>query len=279
MSGSFSLSLFSPAKINTFFRVLKKRDDGFHDIASLMLALSFGDLIHVSLGKEDKLTYTGMQIPVDESNLVFRALEVFRSYTGWRQSIHFHLEKKIPVGSGLGGGSSNAATALWALRQLSCLPLSQKELQALGTEIGSDVPFFFSQGAALCEGRGEKIKDLDFVFKPSLYLVVDDLHVSTPKVYAHCRPHAISEEPPQSLLASVIQGDFPMVNDLEAAAFAAYPQLCKRKQILQKYFAKVLMTGSGSGFFCLDKLSKPPAGLSCIKVKAIRRKKEHWYAP
>ncbi|CAI0548627.1 unnamed protein product [Linum tenue] len=122
------LTLFSPCKINVFLRITSKRADGYHDLASLF---------HI-----------------------IKALNLFRKKTGTNKYFWIHLDKKVPTGAGLGGGSSNAATALWAANQFSGGLATEEELQEWSGEIGSDIPFFFSHGAAYCTGRGEVVEDM-----------------------------------------------------------------------------------------------------------------------
>ena len=134
---------FSPAKINLFFRVLSKRSDGYHNIASLYQTINFGDDLFVNkTAGQDLFTTSDRTLPLGKGNLVVRAIQLFReSYP--LPSVHIHLKKRIPKEAGLGGGSSNAATTLWALNQISGSLAGLDDLIRMGSEIGSDVPFFF----------------------------------------------------------------------------------------------------------------------------------------
>jgi 4-diphosphocytidyl-2-C-methyl-D-erythritol kinase len=157
-AGMTRLNLFSPCKINLFLRITGKRPDGFHDLASLFHVISLGDTIKFSLSpskSRDRLSTNVPGVPVDESNLIIKALNLYRQKTGTDNFFWIHLDKKVPTGAGLGGGSSNAATALWAANQFAGSIASEKDLQEWSGEIGSDIPFFFSRGAAYCTGRGE----------------------------------------------------------------------------------------------------------------------------
>ena len=135
------LSLFSPAKLNLFFRVLHRREDGFHEIASLYQAISLGDTLTVALAEEDQFTCDHPTLPRDASNLVCRAVALFREQTGSAARYRIHLSKKIPVESGLGGGSSNAATVLWGCNALTGSRIPIEKLAQWGALLGSDVPF------------------------------------------------------------------------------------------------------------------------------------------
>ncbi|POO01451.1 4-diphosphocytidyl-2C-methyl-D-erythritol kinase [Trema orientale] len=157
------LTLFSPCKINVFLRITNKREDGYHDLASLFHVISLGDILKFSLSpstRKDSLSTNAPGVPLDDRNLIIKALNLYRKKTGTSKYFWIHLDKKVPTGAGLGGGSSNAATALWAANQFNGCLVSEKELQEWSSEIGSDIPFFFSKGAAYCTGRGEVVQDI-----------------------------------------------------------------------------------------------------------------------
>ncbi len=113
------LNLFSPAKVNLFLRVVSKRADGFHDLSSVFQTISLGDTLTFELCDHDVLTCSDAKLPVNDSNLIMKAVKLFRRNTGFQSGFKIHLNKKIPTESGLGGGSSNAATTLWACQQLA----------------------------------------------------------------------------------------------------------------------------------------------------------------
>jgi 4-diphosphocytidyl-2-C-methyl-D-erythritol kinase len=137
------MRFFSPAKLNLFFRVLYKREDQYHEIASLFQAVSLGDFLSIEMSEEDVLSCNDLSLLCDRSNLIMKALDLFRKKTGIKIAVKVHLEKNIPLQSGLGGGSSNAATTLWGLNELCGRPASLRQLQNWSSEIGSDIPFFF----------------------------------------------------------------------------------------------------------------------------------------
>ena len=148
------MKFLSPAKLNLFLRVLRKRSDGYHELASLFQAIDLVDALHVREVSEDRFSCSDPAL-LGPSNLVLRALKLFREKTGLQFPVEMHLEKRIPMQSGLGGGSSNAATALFALNVLAGRVATEEQLCAWSQEIGSDVPFFFSLGTAYCTGRGK----------------------------------------------------------------------------------------------------------------------------
>jgi len=170
----------APCKINLHLKIGKKRPDGFHDLESLFAALAFGDTIHfkeagskgaLSLITEWETTENAIRSPIPvEENLVFRAVSLFRKQTGYENGLDIRLYKRIPLGAGLGGGSSDAASTLLALNSMAETALSLKELREMASVLGSDVPFFLSGGAAYVSGRGELIEPV--VLSGDLWVVL-----------------------------------------------------------------------------------------------------------
>jgi 4-diphosphocytidyl-2-C-methyl-D-erythritol kinase len=152
-----TLNLFSPAKINIFLRIVRRREDGFHDLASLFHVIDLGDDMTFSLlpvgSTSDQLTCNFPDVPTDESNLVIKALNLFRRKTGATERFSVDLFKRVPHGAGMGGGSGNAATTLWAANEMCGRPATAEQLLEWSGEIGSDISVFFSSGAAYCTGR------------------------------------------------------------------------------------------------------------------------------
>lgn len=257
------MRLFSPAKINLFFRILAKRSDGYHEIASLLQAIDLFDEITLERSDSDLFTCSDPGLPLDATNLVIKARELFRHHFGKSCCVKIHLQKCIPVQAGLGGGSSNAATILWGLNELAGKVASDEQLLQLGKELGSDVPFFFSLGRAHCSGRGEKVHSMPpldgtgFLAKPSIGL-------STADVYKCVQVPAEQKEKKE------------FFNDLEEAAFFLQPELRQFKDKLQTYgFDHVGMTGSGTAFFCLGNPIKIDP--NWVPFRCIRRKAHCWY--
>ena len=173
------MTIFSPAKINLHLKVLDKRPDGFHNLESLFLALDFGDILHFEYFTEKKrentaeIVMNGLDIDIPmEKNIVFEALSLFkrRNMFFWDYRLKVTVEKHIPVGGGLGGGSSNAAAALLALNDLSGFPFSRYALLEMAEALGSDVPFFlYETAAARVTGRGGSVRPVD---APDLFFVL-----------------------------------------------------------------------------------------------------------
>jgi 4-diphosphocytidyl-2-C-methyl-D-erythritol kinase len=273
------LSVLSPAKVNLFFQILHKREDGFHEIASLYQAIDLCDTLHIALSEEDRFFCSEPSLLMDESNLVIRALRLFRKKTGNTIGFDIRLEKNIPMQAGLGGGSSNAASALRAFCQLADEKIGEEELKILGGQLGSDVPFFFSSGSAFATGRGEVLQEVPSPDLPSSFWIAKpSIGLSTVGVYKACRSNHFSQKDPQNSLKSFYSKDPSFYNDLEPAAFFLEPSLQDIKQdLLGLGFETVLLSGSGSAFFCLGNLSNPAlSGVEFFKVRPIKNTQSEW---
>ncbi|KAI3450083.1 hypothetical protein Pfo_006748, partial [Paulownia fortunei] len=207
-AGMSRLTLFSPCKINVFLRITGKRAYGYHDLASLFHVISLGDKIKFTLSpskSKDRLSANVSGVPLDERNLIIKALNLFRKKTGIDNYFWVHLDKKVPTGAGLGGGSSNAATALWAANQISGSVATEKDLQEWSSEIGSDIPFFFSHGAAYCTGRGEVVEDIPSpgLFDIPMVLIKPQEACPTDEVYKRLRLDQTSQIDPLTLLDKI----------------------------------------------------------------------------
>jgi len=166
----------APCKINLHLKIGEKRPDGFHSLESLFAPLAFGDTLRFECnGKEGdcslSIAYESPVEPISpENNLIIRAVSLFRELTGYKNGLNIHLNKRIPVGAGLGGGSSDAASTLLALNSLANGVLSMKELAKTAALLGSDVPFFLTGGAAFVSGRGELVEPVDF--SPNFWVIL-----------------------------------------------------------------------------------------------------------
>lgn len=273
------LSFSSPAKINLFFRVLYKREDGFHEIASLYQAIDLCDTLKVSFSEKDLFTCSDPLLSMDENNLVIKALRLFREKTGFSRPLSIDLKKNIPMQAGLGGGSSNAATALFAFCKLFELEISHQELSEWGAFLGSDVPFFFSSGSCYCTGRGEKLEEVSSFALPSIWIAKPLEGLSTPLVYSRCHPSSFLPRDPLKSLSSILSENFLFYNDLEEAAFSLSPSLKNlKKTLLEIGFDQVILCGSGTSFFCIGSV-EPVAleGVQFFQVRAIRKQGLDWY--
>lgn len=262
------LRFFSPAKINLFFRVLGARPDGYHEVATLMQTINLGDTLFIEPALQDSLTCTDPTLPCDHSNLILKAAQLFREKSKIRRACKFHLAKHIPVEAGLGGGSSNAATVLWALNQMTGEKIELKLLKKWAAALGSDVPFFLSCGTAHCTGRGELVHEKPPLKNQSFWIAKPKEKLSTPEVYKNVD---------LAQCTSVKQGDY--FNDLESSAFKLVPTLpALKQQLLSLGFHTVVMTGSGTAFFCLGQVQNPMIdGVQFFNVEFIQRKEGAWY--
>ncbi len=259
----------SQAKINLFFRVTSKRVDGYHEIASLYAKIDLHDDISISLSNSDIFSVNNGFVSLTD-NLVIRARDFFRKKTKIKDKISIVLCKNIPIGSGLGGGSSNAATTLLILNRLFSEPLSLVELFEVGASLGSDVPFFLSKNKfAYCSGRGEIVESVCIPSLGPIWIASNrEILLSTSSVYALCKPNALSSENPRTILDSYIKGEPIYINDLEPFAFKLEPKLIKIKEDLYSLgFNYVSMTGSGSSFICVGDISSPT--LDCVDFHRV----------
>jgi 4-diphosphocytidyl-2-C-methyl-D-erythritol kinase len=272
------LTLRSPAKINLFLRILGKRPDGYHELASLFQAISLFDFLSFDFADHDAFACSLPQLPVDESNLVVKAVRLFRSKTGLTAPLKIHLDKHIPMEAGLGGGSGNAATVLWGLNELFGKPVSASQLASWGGDIGSDVAFFLSQGTAYCTGRGEIVENLAPLQSEPVWIIKPAFGLSTANVYKSLTGDTLSTESPSSLLQGFQQGNGRCVNDLEVPAFQLSPALKEIKHVLSSRNEKVALSGSGTSFFWVGRLQPPTLdNCGCHLSAFVNRPSDAWY--
>lgn len=278
------LTLISPAKINLFLRVLKKRNDGYHELASLFQAIDLYDTLHFELADADKLECQDPSLPTGPSNLIWKAIDLYRKKTGLTFGINCKLEKHIPTEAGLGGGSGNAATALWAMNALQNNLISTEELIEWAAEIGSDVAFFLSSGIAFCSGRGERVQPIAPLWNETVWVAKGLPGLSTPLVYDALKNFQQNNQDPQQLLKSFSTDSPIYCNDLEAAACSLMPELLQQKEkLLNLGFKAIFLAGSGSSFICLGEPCSgfiPPDVASFAKrCHPLYRSDDSWYTP
>jgi 4-diphosphocytidyl-2-C-methyl-D-erythritol kinase len=251
-----SFSLDAPAKINLWLRVLGKREDGFHELETRMVPLALCDRLRlwpdaaIPPGRID-FSCDNPSVPADESNLVIKAIRELESMTGMLPGMRIHLEKRIPHGAGLGGGSSDAAAALRLVRAAFRHGLPDITLERAAAAVGSDVPFFLSGHAADATGRGEVVTPVvDFKDTTRVLLVKLPFGVATPWAYRQWKE---SLEVPGLPYAAQTTPWGCLVNDLERPVFNKYQILGHLKAALLKCPGVVaaLMSGSGSTVFAL----------------------------
>ncbi|MBA3770191.1 MAG: 4-(cytidine 5'-diphospho)-2-C-methyl-D-erythritol kinase [Blastocatellia bacterium] len=247
------------AKINWLLRVLGKRDDNFHEICTVFQTVSVHDTLYFEEADEVGLTCDDPTIPTDEANLIVRSALKLQERTNTKQGAAIHLEKRIPAPGGLGGGSSNAAVALIGLNRLWDLGLSIEELCSIGTEIGSDVVFFFAGGTAIGTERGDVIERVADVEEEFMIIVTPKVSVSTAAAFAGLSAPALTKSEPESILTvcrnaarSLDPRDSELKNDFERSIVSAYPEVARLKEILLELGAvKAAMSGSGASIFAI----------------------------
>ena len=238
MSASFT-DLPAPAKLNLFLHVLGRRADGYHELQTVFRLIDRADRIRLAARDDGEIVFAG---PYGEDNLCVRAARLLRQESGSRLGADISLEKTLPVGGGLGGGSSDAATVLLALNRVWKLGLGRARLQALGAKLGADVPFFVFGKSALGEGIGERLSSLDL--PPAWYLVVTpQVAVSTKEIFAA----ALTGQSKRLTIPPFFPGRGE--NDLERVVTARYPEVAASLKWLKERAAQARMTGSGACVF------------------------------
>ncbi len=269
-----SLTLRAPAKLNLYLAVIGLREDGYHEIASLMQMVGLYDRLRFqSRPSGIRLTMEGADLPTGRENLVFRAASLLRREARRNGcavgGAAIHLTKKIPIAAGLGGGSADAAATLAGLNRLWGLKWPRKRLAALGATLGSDVPFFFHGPTAWVTGRGETVQRIHLPALPApsamegrdawIVLVDPGTPISTAWVYAQYAQSIAAKERPQSNLPPAMRSpDAERIarlarrprNDLEKVTLPAYPALIRiKKQLRHMGGTAPLMSGSGATLF------------------------------
>jgi 4-diphosphocytidyl-2-C-methyl-D-erythritol kinase len=260
-----ALELSSPAKINLWLRVLGRREDGFHEVQTRLCQIGLADTVSVTLrgtGGDIQLTCNQPGIPLDHRNLAIQALEALQARLGSRHAWSLHLEKRIPHGAGLGGGSSNAAMVLKAANELLGHPLTLAELLEIASGIGSDVPcFLLETTAADGSGRGELVTPVAFPWSLPLVLIKPAFPIPTPWAYKNW---LTSSELPGVLYAPQICPWGEMVNHLERPVFEKHRLLPAMKTWLLGHGSvrAALMSGSGSTVFAITQTAAEAAVLA-----------------
>jgi len=253
----------SPAKINLYLRVNRRRTDGYHDITSLMQLITLYDELRFSPQKTGiVLSCSRDDLPVDEKNLVYRAAAAFYARTGITPGIRIGIHKRIPLGAGLGGGSSNAATTLMTLNEIHKTALTKNDLMRLGETLGADVPFFVFGKTAWVSGRGEKLQEAPPLPRMSFVLINPGFPVSTHEVYEGLNWGLTKKRRNYSIprFSSIQEVAAGLANDLEGVVSTLYPVVNEIKAFLLKNGALgALMTGSGPTVFGIFKNNQASA--------------------
>lgn len=251
-----------PAKINLTLEIVNKREDGFHNIKSIMQMISLYDYLTLSLEESStpqiKLSGTSEEIPYDERNLVYKAVDLFLKEAEIKNlSVNIHIEKNIPIAAGLAGGSTDAAGAIWGLNYLLG-KFNKKKLNELCAKLGSDLNICLNGGCMLATSRGEITKKLPDIESKVTLIKPKNLGISAGEAY---KKYSQKELKPQNNLTekmfiALLDGEDIkpyLYNDLEYAIFDDYKQL----QEIKKIYPNSIMSGSGSTYFVLDNIKSP----------------------
>ncbi len=266
------LKICVPAKINLWLEVIRKRQDGYHDISSLMLPISVFDNISIDLrpgGGHISITCDSPEIPSDDRNLAWRAADLYVKSNNWKAGMDIHLQKLIPWGAGLGGGSSDAGGVLVALNSFFENPLPLGDLERLALSLGADVPFFLHSRPALATGIGEKLQFADKVPHYPLLLIKPPVSVPTGWIYQSLK---LTKDLPQIKLTSLSEHPWQLQhlieNDLESVTVPRFPVIAELKRWLIRQGALAAsMSGSGPTVFGIFRTAQAAEDAEIIAKK------------
>ena len=262
----------APAKLNLFLHVIGRRDDGFHNLQTIFQLLDYGDELRFHVRDDGLIRREPLADGLPVEDLSVRAARCLQEATGTEAGVDIEVVKKVPVGSGLGGGSSDAATTLLALNRLWRLELDIKTLNKLGLSIGADVPAFVGGRSAYAEGTGERLSPLDL---PGRWycVLVPPVCVLTARIF---NDPELTRDTPRRTIPGLLTGE--VRNDLEPVTCRQYPIVGRCLQWLRG-FGDARMTGSGSGLFVevpdrvrgLEILAQAPSGCGGFVARGINR--------
>ncbi len=266
---SSSLSLKAPAKINLYLEIKGNRPDGYHELVMVLQSIDLCDFVHLRshVAETVQVSCNHPQVPTDQTNLAYRAAALMQQNYPGCGGVDIAIEKQIPVGAGLAGGSTNAAAVLVGLDRLWDLGLTQPELHELGAQLGSDIPFCIGGGTALAVGRGEVLSPLPDLDRLALVICKPrSISISTAWAYQTFRSENLLATSPikdqlysSQILAAIATSEDDnygkigrlLYNDLERVVLPAYPELAALKASLQQDSCGALMSGSGSTVFAI----------------------------
>lgn len=238
------LSVPAPAKLNLMLHITGRRPDGYHNLQTLFQFLDYGDTLHFRRRDDNELTLVPAIDGVPfEDNLIIRAARLLQQRADKTCGADIRLDKTIPMGGGLGGGSSDAATTLLALNELWQLQLSPDELATLGLTLGADVPVFVRGAAAFAEGVGEQLTAVPELPEPWYLVVCPQVHVNTGKIFSH--EGLTRDTAPINIRTALRQGGR---NDCQQVVTVLYPEIGNALNLLNK-FSPAKMTGTGACIF------------------------------
>jgi 4-diphosphocytidyl-2-C-methyl-D-erythritol kinase len=249
----------APAKINLFLEIKDKREDGYHKLESIMQTVSLYDELSFELtDKNIFLECSSKILPTDSTNIIYKAAINFHNYFKINKGVKIYLKKIIPIGAGLGGGSSDAAATLAVLTKLYNVKTNKKELEQIATKLGADVSFFLTGGAALCKGIGDIVTPLKTIKNLNVILVNPGFSINTANIYRKIKFPLTKKTEITKIRAQIDSGSFNTsnafsycFNRLEDFVLADYPEIAKIKEVLRTTGCISLMSGSGATVFGL----------------------------
>lgn len=275
-----SLTLKAYAKINVGLRITGQRDDGYHSIKTLYQTVNIYDEVKLNLKDEQGVTFNwqGEKVPDGEDNICSKAANSFFEFIGEEKGVNIELEKTLPVGSGLGGGSSDAACVIRGLNELLGAKLSIKKMEDIASELGADIPFFIRGGCQYAEGIGDELSPGELSEEWVLLLVVPHIHIDTSWAYEGIHPLSLTRNINDVNLASFPHnGDATnrkmFRNDFEPLVFSKYPEIGEIKKILLKSEAEFAsLSGSGSAVYGLYETTEKAEKA----MKLVSREHKSW---
>lgn len=285
------IKLAAYAKINLGLDVVRRLENGYHEVKMVMQAIGLHDTLRLEKAKEGIVLFTdSAEVPNDESNLAYKAARLLKERCGVTEGIAIHLQKRIPVAAGMAGGSTDAAAVLKGMNRLFSLGLSERELCDMGVRLGADVPYCIMGGTALAEGIGEKLTALPDAPDCHVLVAKPPVGVSTKYVYENLKLCGIRHPDIDGMVSAVREGSLAgivsrMENVLESVTEKEYPIIAGLKRLMEKNGArKALMSGSGPTVFGIyddreeaEKAAKELSGMEAgvqTAVTVFQRKEE-----
>lgn len=277
------ISLKALAKINLGLDVVRRREDGYHEVRMIMQTINMYDKLELRKTAEDSITVeTNVNfLPTNENNLVYKAADLLKKEFGIKQGIHIKLSKFIPVAAGMAGGSSDAAAVLYGMNKIFELGLTKKQLMERGVKLGADIPYCIMRGTALAEGIGEVLTPLKPVPQCHVLIAKPGISVSTKFVYENLHANELEHHPDiDGMMASIEENDLyglasKMENVLETVTIKEYPVIEEIKDSMKSNGAiNAMMSGSGPTVFGLfDDKDSAKKAMTCLqeneKVKKV----------
>lgn len=243
--------IFPQAKINLGLHVLKKREDSYHEVETCMYSIPLFDILEILPADDFSFLQTGLAVDGDvESNLCVKAFRLIQNEFGI-PNIYMHLRKQIPMGAGLGGGSSDAAHVINGLNQLFSLSITQSKKEELAAQLGSDCPFFIEGSPKLATGRGEKLEEIAVDLKGKyLQLIYPDIHVGTAEAYAGVNFYHGTNSVSDIIALPITEWQIQLENSFEKSIFLKHPIMLEiQKKLISNGACYAAMSGSGSTLF------------------------------